>query len=76
MASTNITLDDEAYRLLNALKRPGQSYSQVIKEHFFTPCDTAGELLDAMERMPPPRGLNLELLDQVMKDRKRRSKRQ
>jgi len=75
MASTNITLDDEAYGLLNALKRPGQSYSQVVKDHFRLPADTAGELLDATEKLPPPRGFNAERMEAYLKTRKRRSNR-
>jgi predicted CopG family antitoxin len=46
MANRNVALDEEAYEILSGRKRQGQSFSQVIKEHFETPAGgTAADLL-------------------------------
>jgi predicted CopG family antitoxin len=47
MAFKTITIDIEAYGLLSRQRRPGQSFSQVIKAHF-APTHTAGRLLETM----------------------------
>ena len=68
-----ITIDDEAYGLLTSLKRKkGDSFTKVIKRSLIKPCETAGELLDAYEQMPPP-NLDPEIMDKILKDRGRRS---
>ena len=75
MASTHVSLNEPAYKRLQALKRPGQSFSEVVLEYLGSPADTAGELLERFERRPPPEGLNLKRMETYLKQRGRRSKR-
>jgi predicted CopG family antitoxin len=68
-----ITIDDPAYQLLSSLKRgPGDSFTKVILRHLNRPADTAGELLDELEKTPAPQ-VDLEMLDRIEKERGRRS---
>ena len=60
MAVKTITIDMEAYELLARHKRPKQSFSQVIKEHFGKQ-RTGRDLLAAIQRL----GLRDDTLDAV-----------
>jgi predicted CopG family antitoxin len=76
MPSINITISVEAHERLSALKKPGQSFSDVILEHVERPpFETAGELLDSLREDPIPYKANPTLLAEVKKGRGRRSRR-
>lgn len=69
MAVKTITIDLEAYDALAREKQPGQSFSQVIKQHFGR--RTTGR--DLAERL---RGLTLsestlDVLDRVIEERRK-----
>ena len=69
MATKTITVDLTAYELLRSRKRPGQSFSDVIKEHL-RPRHTAGALVAAAGQVAE--GLSeetLDLLDQEVRAR-------
>jgi predicted CopG family antitoxin len=69
MAVKTITIDMDAYEILAREKRPGQSFSMVIKEHFGKR-KTAAMLLRAL----PSLTLEEETLDQIeeqIKERRR-----
>lgn len=75
MPSINITISTEAHERLSSLKKPGQSFSDVIMENVFPPpCKNAGELLDILREEPPPYPA-LEKLDEIEAGRGKRSPR-
>ena len=60
MAVKTIRIDLEAYEALRRHRRRGQSFTQVIKEHFNAP-KTGRDLLVTLERF----ALNLDTLDAI-----------
>ncbi len=68
MAVKTITIDLSAYELLKRRKREGQSFSQVIKEHFDAP-KTGRDLSAALGEVSLS-DQTLEALDQLVKSRR------
>jgi len=76
MASTNITLNEEAYARLKKCKGPGESFSDVVlREVCDPPAQTAGELLARLEQFEGKKLINEERMRVIEQGRKRRSKR-
>ncbi len=69
MAVKTITIDVEAYALLAARKRTGESFSQVIKAHF-TPRPTVGRFLDRVRTMRAGADA-LDAMDALVRGRRR-----
>lgn len=67
LAVKTITIDQDAYEALRRRKRRGQSFSQVINEHFTAP-KTGRDLLAALERfaLSPD---TLDAIDDVVRRR-------
>jgi len=74
MASTNVQLNDQAYRRLKKQKQPGESFSDVILREVPEPLDTAGEILDYFESQPVPHA-DPKLRKAMLEGRGRRSNR-
>jgi hypothetical protein len=69
-----ITIDNDVYKTLRDLKQsPTDSFTKVLRRHIFKPLDTAGELLDAYEKLPQPK-IDPELADRYLSERKTRSR--
>ncbi|MCU0648458.1 MAG: antitoxin VapB family protein [Gemmatimonadaceae bacterium] len=62
MASRTISLDLTAYEALRRRKRAGQSFSDVIKEHFVGG-GTGAALLSALDRIGPVDRAVLDAVD-------------
>jgi predicted CopG family antitoxin len=69
MAVKTITIDLEAYEALAAEKAPGQSFSQVIKQHFGRR-RTGRDLADALSRVQLSES-TLDAIDTVVEQRRR-----
>jgi predicted CopG family antitoxin len=69
MAVKTITIDLEAYEALRRLKRPGQSFSDVIKERFRGK-STAESLLSALDAIALD-SYTLDALDSTSAARKK-----
>jgi predicted CopG family antitoxin len=76
MPSINITISVEAHERLSALKKPGQSFSDVILEHVERPAyETAGELLESFKEEPIPYKCDPVAMNELKNNRGRRSPR-
>lgn len=64
MAVKTITIDMAAYDVLSRHKRPGQSFSQVIKEHFGS-VKTGNDLAVALEQLRLS-GSSIERLEKIL----------
>ena len=51
MASVSLTINTEAYSRLKKLKGPWDSFSDVILREMPEPWETAGDVLDGLEKM-------------------------
>jgi predicted CopG family antitoxin len=70
MAVKTITIDLEAYDRLARLKRKGQSFSQVIKEHVPEKAGTGRDLLLALEGGRAAEDF-LDAVDRLVRERKK-----
>jgi predicted CopG family antitoxin len=68
MAVKTITIDMEAYELLSREKREGQSFSQVIREHFGAQ-PTAKRFLERMRSIRFDEA-TLDAMDRQVRDRR------
>jgi len=67
MAVKTITIDMEAYNLLTAQKRPGESFSRLVKRRL-RPSRTAATLLDRLSKVALSEDA-LDRVDEVIKSR-------
>ncbi len=74
MATTTIALTQPAYERLKKQKLPGESFSDVVLREIPEPCETAGDVLESVQRNPPPR-VDPKRIDAFLATRGRRSTR-
>ena len=70
MAVKTITIDLDAYETLSRRKRPGQSFSEVIKEHF-AGRKTSRDLAAALDRISVSDDA-IDAIDERVKARQKR----
>ena len=69
MAFVTLTINTEAHSRLKQLKSPGDSFSDVILRELPEPWETAGDVLDGLERVQVPK-VDPELRAAVLADLK------
>jgi predicted CopG family antitoxin len=69
MAVKTITIDIEAYALLSRQKRPGESFSQVIKRNFGDRPVTVGAMLERVRSVRLSEE-TLDRIEQIIRERK------
>jgi predicted CopG family antitoxin len=74
MAFVTLTINTEAHSRLKKLKAPGDSFSDVILRELPEPWETAGDVLEGLERMQVPKA-DPALRAAVLTGRGRRSPR-
>ena len=74
MATTTIALTELAYKRLKNQKLPGESFSDVVLREIPEPCETAGDVLESLQRNPPSR-VDPKRIDAFLAARGRRSNR-
>jgi predicted CopG family antitoxin len=74
MATTTISINQDAYERLKRLKGPGDSFSDVLLRELPEPCETCGEVLDHLESHDVPKA-NPKLERAMLSGRGRRSPR-
>jgi len=74
MASTNVNLNEAAYKRLEKLKLPGDSFSDVLLRELPDPCETCGEVLDYFVEHGVPKA-DPKLRQAMLAGRGRRSNR-
>ncbi len=74
MATTTIALTQPAYERLKKQKLPGESFSDVVLREIPEPCETAGDVLESLQRNPSTR-VDPKRIDAFLAARGRRSNR-